>query len=192
MTPPRLYLASTSPRRRELLEQIGMRYTVIQAGIDETPLPGEAPHAYVERLARAKAQAGLSACGGDGVVLGADTSVVLDGEILGKPLDRADGLRMLERLSAREHEVLSAVALASAGCIDARVQCSRVRFRATTAAEREAYWASGEAGDKAGGYAVQGHAAVFIEHLDGSFSGVMGLPLFETCELLQAFGLEVL
>lgn len=185
-------LASTSPRRRELLEQIGVRHALIHAEVDETPRPGEAPAAYVERLARAKAEAGLAAAGGSGIVLGADTTVVADGLILGKPADRADGLALLERLSGREHEVLSAVALATAGRTEARVQVSRVRFRATTADERAAYWATGEPADKAGGYAVQGRAAMFIERLDGSYSGVMGLPLYETCELLRAFGVEVL
>lgn len=187
-----LRLASTSPRRRELLEQVGIGYTLIRAEVDETPLPAEPPAAYVERLARAKAEAGLQAVGGEGLVLGADTTVVADGLILGKPRDRAEGLALLERLSGREHAVLSAVALATAGRTEARVQVSRVHFRATTAAEREAYWATGEPADKAGGYAVQGRAAVFIERLDGSYSGVMGLPLYETCELLRAFGVEVL
>lgn len=187
-----LHLASTSPRRRELLDQIGVRYTTLRADVDETPLPGEAPAAYVERLARAKAEAGLAAAGAGALVLGADTTVVADGLILGKPVDRADGLALLERLSGREHAVLSAVALATAARTEARVQVSRVHWRATTAAEREAYWATGEPADKAGGYAVQGRAAVFIERLDGSYSGVMGLPLFETCELLRAFGVEVL
>ncbi len=187
-----LRLASTSPRRRELLEQVGIGYTLIRAEVDETPLPAEPPAAYVERLARAKAEAGLQAAGGEGLVLGADTTVVADGLILGKPRDRTEGLALLERLSGREHAVLSAVALATAGRTEARVQVSRVHFRATTAAEREAYWATGEPADKAGGYAVQGRAAVFIERLDGSYSGVMGLPLYETCELLRAFGVEVL
>ena len=187
-----LRLASTSPRRRELLEQVGIGYTLIRAEVDETPLPAEPPAAYVERLARAKAEAGLQAAGGEGLVLGADTTVVADGLILGKPRDRAEGLALLERLSGREHAVLSAVALATAGRTEARVQVSRVHFRATTAAEREAYWATGEPAGKAGGYAVQGRAAVFIERLDGSYSGVMGLPLYETCELLRAFGVEVL
>ena len=187
-----LRLASTSPRRRELLEQVGLGYTLIRAEVDVTPLPAEPPAAYVERLARAKAEAGLQAAGGEGLVLGADTTVVADGPILGKPRDRAEGLALLERLSGREHAVLSAVALATAGRTEARVQVSRVHFRATTAAEREAYWATGEPADKAGGYAVQGRAAVFIERLDGSYSGVMGLPLYETCELLRAFGVEVL
>lgn len=187
-----LRLASTSPRRRELLEQVGIGYTLIRAEVDETPLPAEPPAVYVERLARAKAEAGLQAAGGEGLVLGADTTVVADGLILGKPRDRTEGLALLERLSGREHAVLSAVALATAGRTEARVQVSRVHFRATTAAEREAYWATGEPADKAGGYAVQGRAAVFIERLDGSYSGVMGLPLYETCELLRAFGVEVL
>lgn len=187
-----LYLASKSPRRRELLDQIGLRHATVHAEVDETPLAGEDAAAYVERLALAKARAGLSGLGGRGLVLGADTSVVVDADILGKPSDREHALAMLARLSGRDHLVYSAVALASAERVEARVQVSRVWMRPLSAAECEAYWTSGEPADKAGGYAIQGRAAAFIERLDGSYSGVMGLPLFETCELLRAFGREVL
>lgn len=190
--PHRIYLASASPRRRELLEQIGVRFDVIHAAVDETPQPGEAAHDYVARLALAKAWAGFEASYGARLVLGADTAVIVDEAILGKPRDRADALAMLERLSGRDHRVLSAVALVDGERAEVRVQASRVRLRALTAVECETYWASGEPADKAGAYAIQGKAAAFIEHLDGSYSGVMGLPLFETCELLREFGREVL
>lgn len=187
-----LYLASSSPRRRELLRQIGVAYRLLPVVVDETPLPGEKPDAYVARLALAKAQAGRQAMGRRKPlpVLGADTAVVADGVILGKPQDRNDGLAMLARLSGREHCVLSAVALATATGEAVKVQESRVRFRALTASECAAYWGGGEPSDKAGGYGIQGRAAAFIAHLQGSYSGVMGLPLFETAELLREFGVR--
>ncbi|MCC6074719.1 Maf family protein [Pseudomonas sp. GCM10022188] len=198
-----LHLASASPRRRELLQQIGVPHRLVSAPIDESVLPGEAPAAYVERLARAKAAAGLAALGGSAAaaahgapcgssepcVLGADTAVVLDGRILGKPADRADGLAMLAALSGRSHEVLTAVAVCDGDRCAARVVSSRVHFRTLSAAEREAYWATGEPQDKAGGYAIQGLAAIFVEHLAGSYSAVVGLPLAETAELLGGFGI---
>ncbi len=182
---PSLVLASASPRRRELLEQIGVRYVVDAAGVVEERLPAETPKAYVERLARAKAAAVWQRRGGDAPVLGADTTVTLGDTIFGKPADRADGLRMLQALSGREHVVLTAVALASSDGLAVRVSESYVRFRTLTAAECAAYWESGEPLGKAGGYAVQGRGAVFIAELRGSYSGVMGLPLFETGELLR-------
>ncbi|SDR71736.1 Maf family protein [Pseudomonas oryzae] len=185
-----LHLASASPRRRELLLQIGVPHQRVAAPIDESVLPGETPAAYVERLARAKAAAGLAALGAaDACVLGADTAVVLDGRILGKPADRADGLAMLAALSGREHEVLTAVAVADASRCLTRVVRSRVHFRTLAEAEREAYWASGEPQDKAGGYAIQGLAAIFVDRLEGSYSAVVGLPLAETAELLAGFGI---
>lgn len=185
-----LHLASASPRRRELLLQIGVPHQRVAAPIDESVLPGETPAAYVERLARAKAAAGLAVLGvADACVLGADTAVVLDGRILGKPVDRADGLAMLAALSGREHEVLTAVAVCDGSRCAARVVGSRVRFRTVGAAEREAYWATGEPQDKAGGYAIQGLAAIFVERLEGSYSAVVGLPLAETAELLAGFGI---
>lgn len=186
-----LYLASGSPRRRELLAQIGVPFVSLTTSVDETPLPEEAPIAYVERLARAKAAAGLATLGTDeqAVVLGADTSVVLDGRILGKPGSREECIAMLQDLSGREHEVLTAVALASVQRSEARVVCSRVAFRPIDAAEAEAYWSTGEPLDKAGGYAIQGFAAVFVSQLTGSYSGVVGLPLCETAQLLTEFGI---
>lgn len=186
-----LYLASGSPRRRELLTQIGVPFLTQIAPIDENALPGEPPRAYVERLARAKAQAGLAALDAvpDARVLGADTTVVLDGRILGKPADRADALATLQALSGRSHEVLTAVALASRERLLSQVVTSQVTFRPLSQAEIEAYWASGEPQDKAGSYAIQGLAAVFVSHLQGSYSAVVGLPLCETAALLAEFAI---
>jgi septum formation protein len=185
--PPVLRLASVSPRRRELLTQIGVPHLVTGAHIDESVHPGERPHDYVQRMARTKAQTvweqDLSL-----PVLGADTTVVLDGKVFGKPADQADAARMLGLLSGRTHEVLTAIALASKEGLEMRVSVSAVRFRSLTADEIVAYWETGEPRDKAGAYAIQGLGAVFIESLTGSFSGVMGLPLFETSELLRAAG----
>jgi len=192
MTP--LYLASGSPRRRELLTQIGIPFTPLNAAVDETPLPDEAAPAYVERLARAKAGAGLATLLPMDTqmplaVLGADTAVVLDGRILGKPVDRADALAMLAALSGREHQVLTAVALADRQrCLSVCVT-SQVRFRSISSQEAEAYWASGEPLDKAGAYAIQGLGAVFVQRIEGSYSAVVGLPLSETAELLGQFAI---
>ena len=187
-----LYLASASPRRRRLLEQLGLRFEVAVADVDETPLPGEAPADYVLRLARAKAEAVARRLGSPAApVLAADTAVVLETAILGKPRDREDGLAMLARLSGRRHQVLSAVALWQAGRLETTLSRSEVRFRGISAQEARSYWESGEPADKAGGYAIQGLGALFVEHLEGSYSGVMGLPLFETAELLQKAGVRV-
>lgn len=184
---PVVCLASVSPRRRELLSQIGVPHTVVGAHIDETAHSGELPRDYVLRMARQKALT-VRERGERLPVLAADTTVVLDDVIYGKPRDRADGIDMLGRLSARTHEVLTAVAVADARGVDLRLSVSTVRFRGLTPEECAAYWDTGEPRDKAGGYAVQGAAAVFIESLSGSYSGVMGLPLFETAELLRAAG----
>ena len=186
-----LYLASGSPRRRELLTQIAVPFLTQIAPIDENALPGESPIAYVERLARAKAQAGLAALSdtADAVVLGADTAVVLDGRILGKPADRDDALATLSALSGRSHQVLTAVALVSRERLESRVVTSQVTFRPLNQAEIEAYWASGEPQDKAGCYGIQGLAAVFVSQLQGSYSAVVGLPLCETAALLAEFAI---
>ncbi|MNC28210.1 Maf-like protein YhdE [compost metagenome] len=184
-----LYLASGSPRRRELLAQIGVPFSVVSAPIDETPLPNEGAPAYVERLARAKAAAGLACIEGPAVVLGADTAVVLDGRILGKPENREDALAMLADLSGREHQVLTAVALSDGQRVHSLCVTSKVRFRAISAEEAQRYWASGEPADKAGGYAIQGLGAVFVTGLSGSYSAVVGLPLCETADLLGQFGI---
>jgi septum formation protein len=192
-----VYLASGSPRRRELLQQIGISFRVIAAAVDETALCGEAPRAYVERLAVAKADAGWkgsrNAAGMATVhanipVLAADTAVVLDGKILGKPADRADAGNMLQQLSGRTHEVLTAIALRTADGLHSRISRSEVTFRRISAGEVHAYWETGEPHDKAGSYAIQGRAAIFIADLRGSYSGVMGLPLFETADLLSQSG----
>ena len=182
---PVLRLASASPRRRELLQQIGVPHAVEVADVDESVRAGESAAAYVERLARAKAEA-VWRRWPDLPVLGADTTVVLDGASLGKPRDREHGVAMLTALSGREHQVLTCVALVSAAGMRCMTSTSRVRMRDSSAAERERYWNTGEPRDKAGGYAIQGLGAVFIEALHGSYSGVMGLPLFETALLLAA------
>lgn len=189
-----LYLASGSPRRRELLTQIGVPFTAISADIDETPLIDESPAAYVERLARGKAEAGravlaVSESGIPICVLGADTAVVLDGQILGKPVDEADAVAMLMALSDREHEVLTAIAVLDGQRCESRVVRSLVRFRPISREEAAAYWASGEPLDKAGGYGIQGLGAVFVAGLNGSYSAVVGLPVCETAELLGHFGI---
>lgn len=187
---PVLFLASASPRRRELLTQIGVPFTLLSVSIDETPGEGEAADEYVQRLAREKAQAGVSRLGQPAAcVLGADTTVVLDGRILGKPVDKADALAMLQALSGREHQVLTAVALADESRCAVRLVASQVRFRPISGEEAERYWASGEPRDKAGGYAIQGLGAIFVSHLEGSYSGVVGLPLCETAQLLSDFGI---
>ncbi len=187
---PSITLASASPRRQALLRQIGVAHVVRPAGVDETPRPGESPPACVVRLARAKAEAGYRADPG-ALVLGADTAVVLDGALIGKPADETEGLRMLAALSGRTHEVLSAVAVRHAGGGDARLSVSEVSFRALDEAECRRYWQTGEPLGKAGGYAVQGLAATFIVRLAGSYSGVVGLPLAETAELLAGAGVEL-
>jgi len=190
---PAIYLASQSPRRRELLQQIGVTHDVVPVDVDEGLHAGESARDYVARVALEKARAGRDVLGAgrDALVLGADTSVVIAGEVLGKPVDRGTGIAMLQRLSGATHEVLSAVALA--GATEAvRVSISRVTFRTLTERECKAYWQTGEPADKAGAYAIQGLAAVFVTRIEGSYSGVMGLPLYETAELLKEFGITVI
>ena len=187
-----VYLASASPRRRQLLSQIGVHFQVLNVDIDESIAAGEAPERYVLRLAEAKAVAGLArraaARRPQAPVLGADTAVVAAGAILGKPADRADAERMLGLLSAGTHEVFTAVALAIDGGIMSRLSRSEVTFRDITRAEARDYWNTGESRDKAGGYAIQGYGAVFVSALRGSYSGVMGLPLYETAQMLRSAG----
>jgi len=191
---PQIYLASQSPRRRELLEQIGIYPKVITADVDECPYPNEAPAEYVIRLALEKAKAVHAVLDEDEMlpVLAADTSVVIDNEILGKPINRDDALSMMQRLSGRTHKVLTGVALVDNKKIKSRLSVSRVTFRQVHEKEAQAYWDSGEPHDKAGGYAIQGLGAMFISRLEGSYSGVMGLPLFETADLLQLAGVDML
>ncbi|AHK79694.1 septum formation protein Maf [Ectothiorhodospira haloalkaliphila] len=178
-----LILASASPRRRELLDQIGVCHEVRPVDVDETPHPGEAPDEFARRMARSKALAGAHHAAGR-PVLGADTVVSIDGDILGKPMDREHALDMLGRLSGRDHTVYSAVALVQGERIRDALSATRVRFKCLSLREREDYWASGEPVDKAGAYGIQGLAALFVEHIEGSYSGVVGLPLFETGALL--------
>lgn len=188
---PSLYLASQSPRRRELLQQIGVVHAVINATISEQPDVGEAAVDYVQRLAREKAAAGFAQLVLQNLplspVLGADTIGLLDGNILEKPLNQAHAQTMLRALSGRTHQVISAVALHSAERQALRVSTTQVRFRALSDAEIAAYWETGEPHDKAGSYAIQGLGAVFVQELRGSYSGVVGLPLEATCELLHEF-----
>ncbi|WP_353570068.1 Maf family protein [Candidatus Albibeggiatoa sp. nov. BB20] len=179
-----LYLASKSPRRRELLEQIQVDYQTLTVDTDESVHTGEAAEAYVQRVALQKAQAGY-VLQPQGCVLGADTSVIYQQHILGKPVDKADAQRMLQTLSGRTHQVMTAVAIVSANQQLSQLNISQVTFRVLANAEIQAYIETQEPMDKAGSYAVQGLASIFIERIEGSYSGVMGLPLFETAQLLQ-------
>jgi septum formation protein len=187
-----IYLASHSPRRRELLNQIHITYQPVTVHIDETPLPQETPVDYVKRLALAKARAGYLMTQTTQAVLGADTAVVCHGQIFGKPIDQAEAKRMLRQLSGRGHQVLTAVALVTATQEMVTLNTSNVYFRHLSETEIDAYIATGEPMDKAGSYAIQGLASIFIERLEGSYSGVMGLPLYETVMLLAAVGMTVL
>ncbi len=191
MNQARIHLASASPRRAELLRQIGVRFCVQPVTIDETRRANEAPLEFVCRLASEKATAAWGGLGSqaDRHVLAADTAVVLGGEVFGKPRDREDCISMLGRLSGQVHDVLTAVTLQGAHGPMTRCSQSRVRFRHIPEGERLSYWESGEPADKAGGYAIQGLGAVFVARLEGSYSGVMGLPLYETASMLQARGL---
>jgi septum formation protein len=188
-----LYLASQSPRRRELLAQIGITHSVLRIDIDESRRPREPADSYVQRLAQEKATAGWDHIIAHRLpllpVLGADTAVVLDADILGKPATADDGYNILRRLSGRAHEVLTGVALADAGGVQTIMSRSQVWFRELSAADIENYWATGEPRDKAGAYGIQGRAAIFIERIAGSYSGVVGLPLFETAALLHQCGI---
>ena len=184
-----LYLASQSPRRRELLTQIGIQHRVVRVDVDETPSVGEAPRQYVERLARAKARAGWARVARQ-PTLGADTAVVLHGEVLGKPRDQSDAVRMLLALAGCAHQVLTGVAIAYGEREVYRLAESKVHFRPIGKTEAIAYWRTGEPADKAGGYAIQGRGAVFVRRIEGSYSGVVGLPLHETAELLNDLGLD--
>ncbi|MGD8339307.1 MAG: Maf family protein [Gammaproteobacteria bacterium] len=186
-----IYLASGSPRRRELLEQIGVPFRTLASDITEARGAGEPPAAFVSRVAAEKADQVWDrvATGEPAPVLAADTAVVVDDEVLGKPRDEAEALAMLRRLSGRDHTVLTSVALRWQSGREGMVSRSEVRFRATTEAERQAYCRSDEPYDKAGAYAIQGRAALFVERLSGSYSSVMGLPLCETATMLRRFGL---
>jgi septum formation protein len=169
---------------------MGYRFERIAADVEEQPQPGEAPDRYAVRIARAKALAGARMLPAGAVVLGADTDVVLDGAILGKPHGEADALRMLAALSGRAHQVFSAVAVARGDRLESTLSVTEVRFGEISAARARAYWSSGEPAGKAGAYAIQGRGARFVREIHGSYSGVVGLPLYETCALLEAFGIE--
>lgn len=187
----RLILASASPRRADLLRAAGFSFDVVPVDLDEQLKAGEAPEAYVARLADAKAAAVASTHPG-AVVIGADTAVVVDGDVLGKPADPADAARMLRRLGGRTHDVLTGVC----ACLGARrlrhVESSRVRIAPLSETEIAWYVASGEPADKAGGYAIQGLASRFIEGIDGSYSNVVGLPMTAVCDLIKRLGCDIL
>lgn len=185
-----LHLASQSPRRRELLARLGLEFGVLDVEVPEQREPGEPPEDYVRRVAREKAGAGLleAVAVPGALVLGADTEVVLDDRVFGKPVDADDAAAMLRALSGRTHRVISAVSLVSAGREAQAVSDSEVTFAALDDDDIAAYVATDEWQGKAGAYAIQGRAQAFISHLSGSFSGVMGLPLYETAQLLRQFG----
>ena len=190
-----ILLASSSPRRAELLRQIGVDFEVFPVDIDESRHPGEAPEDYVVRMAVEKADRArerLATPGDPTAILGADTTIAIDDDIIGKPSDQVPCRDILRRLSGRSHAVLSAVALSLPGATEWRLSRNRVEFRDLDAAEIDAYCASDEPRDKAGAYAIQGLAAVFVARLEGSYSAVMGLPLYETAELLRDAGIELL
>ncbi|WP_028116089.1 Maf family protein [Ferrimonas senticii] len=185
-----LYLASTSPRRQQLLGQLGYQFQCLSPELDETPLAGESAAALVQRLAQAKAAAGLAqldqAPAATALVLGSDTIVVLDGEILGKPLDKADAVRTLRRLSGRSHQVMTAIAVASQQGCQVQLVVTEVQFCHLTDSEIDAYWDTGEPADKAGSYGIQGLGGNFVVAINGSYSAVVGLPLVETKQLIDA------
>lgn len=200
----RIYLASRSPRRRELLAQIGVGFDLLLLrddlargnDVDESHLPGENPHDYVQRISHLKAEVGWLRVQQRRLphfpVLAADTAVVLNDRIMGKPANRDEAIEMLLALSGKRHEVLTAVAVAHAGRIEQKLSATIVQFGKLTDHAVRRYAMTGEPFDKAGAYAIQGHAAAFIEKIEGSYSGVMGLPLYETAELLASFGVDIL
>ncbi len=190
---PQLHLASMSPRRSELLRQLGVVHSIIRADVDETPHKGEHPKEYVIRLAQEKALSGQAQLDEQeyGLILAADTAVVVDNQILGKPKAREEALEMMQLLSNRAHWVYSGVALAG-NSVESRISESLVTFREVTKNEAIAYWESGEPADKAGGYGIQGLGALFVTRIEGSYSGVMGLPLYETTQLLIKAGIDPL
>lgn len=185
-----IILASASPRRAELLAQIGVAFQVVPADIDETPLGGESAIDYVQRMAKEKVMA-IASLFSDCIVLAADTSVIVDGEIWGKPLSRQHAKVMLAGLSDRSHQVMTAVAVCHRDCLEFQLSVTDVAFAALTKAEIDTYIDSGDADDKAGAYGIQGAAGCFVKHLSGSYSGVMGLPLYETAVLLGKTGMTL-
>jgi len=188
MTVPALHLASSSPRRGAILEGMGLDFTAGGVYLDEQRHAGETPDIMVVRLAIEKANAAM--CPPATVIIGADTAVVLDGEVFGKPRDETDGLRMLLALSGRSHEVMTGVAVRSGNAVQSALSVTEVKFREIGPDEALEYWQSGEPGDKAGAYAIQGLAGAFVESVAGSYTGVVGLPVFETARLLQVVGIK--
>jgi septum formation protein len=190
MTQPfTIKLASSSPRRREILATLGLDFSIVAADVDESPLAGEAPDDMVLRLAVAKAE--TVTAGPRDIVIAADTAVVVDELVLGKPVDRDDCLVMLDALGGRSHTVFTGVAVHCADATHTALSATDVHFRDIGRDEALAYWQSGEPGDKAGGYAVQGLGGVFVERIEGSYSGVVGLPVFETASLLRRVGFDL-
>jgi septum formation protein len=184
-----IYLASASPRRRALLTQLGLKFDVVPVDIDESVRPGEDSAEYVQRVAREKSRVAWSGLARGGPpVLAADTAVVVDQDIFGKPVDEADAIRMLTLLAGRTHTVLTAVSVRNDARDIVDLSCSTVRFRTISPAQIKDYWRSGEPDGKAGAYAIQGLGAIFVEEIHGSYSGVMGLPLYETARILDYFG----
>lgn len=196
MSHPLFYLASASPRRRELLGQLGLTPTVLRSDIDETPLPNEPASDYTLRLAQEKAAAGWKIRAQQGLaeapLLASDTTVALHNAILGKPDNTDDAKAMLARLSGGQHEVYTAIAITDGQRTETRLSTSTVTFRTLSAAEIDAYVATGEPMDKAGSYGIQGIAGIFVAHMEGSYTGIMGLPIYETAGLLADFGIVVL
>lgn len=190
MPGPQLYLASRSPRRQELLRQVGLRFEILPADVPEQPAPGQAPADYAVATALAKAQAARSAAREPLPVLGADTDVAIEGRILGKPSGRDDAVAMLCGLSDRAHEVYSAVAVVADGRAETVLSVTQVSFGPISEQAAQDYWDSGEPADKAGAYAIQGLGAQFVKEIRGSYSGVVGLPLYETLQLLRRFGVH--
>ena len=187
-----LYLASASPRRHELLKQIGVNFNVVSVNVDESGLPNESPADYVKRVAQAKAVAGFQALSDpQAVVLGGDTSVICGGRIFGKPEHQAHARDMMRALSGGWHEVYSAITLVDATRQETRLVKTKVRFRTISDSEAARYWQTGEPEGKAGGYAIQGLGSVFVDRIEGSYTGVVGLPVAETAQLLGQFGISV-
>ncbi|MDA1370210.1 MAG: Maf family protein [Proteobacteria bacterium] len=191
MSSTQLILASASPRRQQLLTQLGVAHQVSAQNIDETRIAGEAPVDFVCRMAMEKARAALLQldAADETVILASDTVVVCAGEVLGKPLDRGDAVSMLLKLSDKVHQVLSAITVLNKHRESSACSMTRVQFREIQAEEADQYWQTGEPAGKAGAYAIQGFGAAFVKTIDGSYSGVMGLPLFETAQLLSEFGI---
>lgn len=188
---PLLFLASTSPRRRELLQQIGLSFEVLRVDVNESTQVNESPEEYVQRLSLAKAQSGLAQCPSNSLVLAADTTVVIDNHIIGKPENLEQAITIWQLLSGRCHQVLTGVTLANHNQSKTIVVTTDVYFCPLSMKEMLAYWQTGEPQDKAGGYGIQGKGALFVKKIDGSYSNVVGLPLTETVQLLRQFAYDV-